>query len=118
MVSERAAFGAAGACIDESVSETSESVVVSGVYREVSGSSPSCTDAGVKCFATIEMCKRRRQCSCHDDEFVSPSLIVQLHCSVRYSLTWLPRTAISVLQSSYLYTTNKLLLLLCTVVCS
>src|ERR1700731_4744565 len=52
-------------------------------------------------FATIEMCKRRRKCSCHDDEFVSPSLIVQLHCSVRYSLTWLPRTAISVLPSSY-----------------
>jgi hypothetical protein len=102
MASERAAFGAAGACIDESVSETSASVAVSALYREVSGSSPSCIDAGEKCFATIEMCKRRRKCSCHDDEFVSPSLLVQLHCSVRYSLTWLPRTAISVLQSSYL----------------
>src|ERR1700722_7376339 len=102
MVSERAAFGAAGACIDESVSETSASVVVAALYREVSGSSPSYTDAGVKCFATIEMCKKRRKCSCHDDEFVSPSLIVQLHCSARYSLTWLPRPAISVLPSSYL----------------
>ena len=58
MVSERAAFGAAGACIDVSVSETSASVAVSALNREVCGSSPSCIDAGVKCVATIEMCKR------------------------------------------------------------
>ena len=96
------AFGAAGACIDVSLSETSASAAVSALNREVCGSSPNCIDAGVKCFATIEMCKRRCKRSCHDDEFVSPSLIVQLHCSVRYSLTWLPRTAISVLPSSYL----------------
>ena len=96
------AFGAAGACIDVSVSEMSASVVVSALSREVCGSRPSCIDAGVKCFATIEMRKRRRQCSCHDDELLSTSLIVQLHCSVRYSLTWLTRTVISVLQSSSL----------------
>jgi hypothetical protein len=102
------AFGAAGACVDVSVSEMSASVVVSALYREVCGSNPRCIDADVQCFATIEMRKRRRQCSCHDDELLSTSLIVQLHCSVRYSLTWLTRTVISVLQSSSEITTLQL----------
>ena len=102
------AFGSAGARVDVSVSEMSASVVVSALYREVCGSNPRCIDADVQCFATIEMRKRRRQCSCHDDELLSTSLIVQLHCSVRYSLTWLTRTVISVLQSSSETTTLQL----------